>query len=142
MAISCDTDTAIARMDGFEIMLYGDAMTMQEIAAATSINIRMVCAYVASMRARRRLFVEYWAPAENGHNLLPVPHYRTGRDGDAPRPPAKHGRERQAQRLKDEAEWLAAGMMEFTPRPDFAAAWLFHRVEVLPQHEWQQIPLF
>jgi hypothetical protein len=100
-----------------------EPMSRHQMADAINMNLKSACKYITEMRFFKKIYIHKYERTTGQFTVF----YMTGNFPDAPKPLA-YSQEEYNKKFKLKTRKPIRKIEKFTPRPDYAAAWLFNPI--------------
>lgn len=114
-----------ARLDFLLEQMKTTPMTRHHMADAINMSVKSACKYITELKMRNKIYIHKYERTTVGQYAV---FYMTGNFPDAPRPQALTQEEYNKKYKLKVRQPVKKVYSKFTPRPDYAAAWMFNPI--------------
>ena len=111
------------RIEYLLTLMKTEPMNRHQMADAVGMSVKSVCKYITEMRFSRKIHIHKYERTVGQFTV----YYMTGNQPDAPRISAI-SQDEYNKKYKLKAKEHLRKPYKFTPKPDYAAAWLFNPI--------------
>jgi DNA-binding transcriptional regulator GbsR (MarR family) len=117
-------DMKVKRIEHLLDLMKREPMSSQQMADAVNMSHKAFSKYLTEMRYKKLVHIARYSEATSGARAV---YYMTGNFPDVVRP-LPCTQQEYKKRYKAKLAGLSNKKTKFIPRPDYAAAWLFHPI--------------